>query len=70
MMNAKIAQNASSSLVTSLRLLFGVDFLSRFVYAEPVQIRLPCLQIPPHKSVTQLGSCQYYSMFNGVVQEY
>ena len=67
-MNAKIAQNASGTLVTSLRLWIGVDFPSNSVYAEPVQVRLPCIPIPPHKSVTQLGNCQYYSMFNEAVQ--
>jgi hypothetical protein len=67
-MNAKIAQNAFGTLVTSLRLWIVVDFLSNSVYAEPAQVRLPCIQIPPHTSVTQLGSYQYYSMFNEAVQ--
>ena len=67
-MNAKISQNASSNLVTSLRLWSVVDFLSNSVYAEPVQVRLPCIQIPPHNSVKQLGSCQYYSMFKEALQ--
>jgi len=67
-MNAKISQNAASNLETSLRLWSDVDFLSRSVYAEPVQVRSPCIQIPPHKSVQQVGSCQYYSMFKEVVQ--
>ena len=56
------------NLVSSLRLWMDVDFLSRSVYAEPVQVRLPCIQIPPHNSVKQLGSCQYYSMFEEALQ--
>src|SRR5215207_2630293 len=67
-MNAKISQNASSNPVTSLRLWSVVDFLSNSVYAEPVQVRSPCIQIPPHNSVKQLGSCQYYSMFEEALQ--
>ena len=67
-MNTKIAQNAYGILVTSLRLWIGVDFLSNSIYAEPVQVRSPCIQIPPHTSVTQLGNCLYYSMFKGVAQ--
>ena len=67
-MNANVSQNASGTLEMSLRLWLGVDFLSSSVYAEPVQVRSPCIPIPPHESVTQLGSYSYYSMFKGAVQ--
>jgi hypothetical protein len=54
--------------VSSLRLWKNVDFRSTSVHVEPMQVNLPCSEFRHCKSLKQLGSCAYYSMFNGVVQ--